>query len=397
MQFQLRLEGPATACADRCRTLVYAAGMIKPDTASEFEAFAARNDIRNATIVLDSEGGSVLGALALGRAIRKLKMTTMVGRVIDLPAGKSRDARASVSPRGDCESMCAFVLLAGVNRIVPAEARVRVHQIWLGDRREDAAAATYSAEDLVLVQRDIGRLAHYTVDMGGSVEMLELSLRIPPWEPMRLLTRDELRRMGFNVGDASDRADVTSSVSSSSAASLSTGTAAPRKISLASERGWSAIKASGQMVLARTHPLTIEGEDLGTLDVQFACGATPGEFRMLYRESRRAAEGEDSPAALKSVDIRIGQKLVPLSVENSALAAQGGVRESLAAGMLPATLVKAFAEGGVRSLTVTTTDDTQERTVIRIGNTGVTRNFAQLVTHCGQGRDTAQAGISTAR
>ena len=197
MQFQLRLEGPATACADRCRTLVYASGMIKPDTASEFEAFAARNDVRNATIVLDSEGGSVLGALALGRAIRKLNMTTMVGRVIDLPAGKSRDTRASVSPRGDCESMCAFVLLAGVNRIVPAEARVRVHQIWLGDRREDAAAATYSAEDLVLVQRDIGRLAHYTVDMGGSVEMLELSLRIPPWEPMRLLTRDELRRMGF--------------------------------------------------------------------------------------------------------------------------------------------------------------------------------------------------------
>ena len=42
-----------------------------------------------------------------------------------------------------------------------------VHQIWLGDRRDDPTAANYSAEDLVVVQRDIGRLAQYTVEMGG--------------------------------------------------------------------------------------------------------------------------------------------------------------------------------------------------------------------------------------
>ena len=69
-----------------------------------------------------------------------------------------------------------------------------VHQIWLGDRREDPTAANYSAEDLVLVQRDIGRLAQYTAEMGATVDLLDLALRIPPWEPMHALTRNELKR-----------------------------------------------------------------------------------------------------------------------------------------------------------------------------------------------------------
>ena len=80
-----------------------------------------------------------------------------------------------------------------------------VHQIWLGDRRDDPTAASYSAEDLVLVQRDIGRLAQYTVDMGGSIDLLNLALRIPPWEPMHALTADEMRRTRL-VTDAAGRA-----------------------------------------------------------------------------------------------------------------------------------------------------------------------------------------------
>ena len=84
-------------------------------------------------------------------------------------ASKDNDIRAvPVSPRADCKSMCAFVLLGGVQRTVPPEARVMVHQIWLGDRRDDPTAATYSAEDLVLVQRDIGRLAQFTDGEMGS-------------------------------------------------------------------------------------------------------------------------------------------------------------------------------------------------------------------------------------
>src|SRR6266481_6011248 len=143
---------------------------------------------------------SVLGAIALGRAFRSLGMTTTVGRIKDV--GK----RVTVLPRADCQSMCPFVLLGGVKRVVPSEARVLVHQIWLGDRRDDAVAANYSAEDLVLVQRDIGKLVQYTLEMGGGAELLEVALRIPPWEPMRMLSRDELRRTRLDTGP--DRTQV---------------------------------------------------------------------------------------------------------------------------------------------------------------------------------------------
>ena len=141
------------------------------------------------------------GAIALGREVRKLKLATTVGTLVDLPADSEEQPRVTFSPQADCESMCAFVLLGGVRRTVPAESRVMVHQIWLGDRREDPTAAGYSAEDLVLVQRDIGRLARYTADMGASADLLEVALRIPPWEPMHALTRDELRLTKLTTED----------------------------------------------------------------------------------------------------------------------------------------------------------------------------------------------------
>ena len=201
MQFELWTEGPAQACGDKCRTWVSAIGAITADTPRDFEAFAKKRKLDGLTIALDSDGGSVLGALALGRAIRKLGMITTVGKTDRALGDDSGKKRARLQPRAYCESMCAFVLLAGVERQVPAEARVMVHQIWLGDRRDDPTAANYSAEDLVVVQRDIGRLAQYTVEMGGGIDLLEIALKIPPWEPMRLLSRDELRDMKVVTAD----------------------------------------------------------------------------------------------------------------------------------------------------------------------------------------------------
>jgi hypothetical protein len=89
--------------------------------------------------------------------------------------------------------MCVFLLLSGKMRYVPETAHVRVHQIWMGDRANNARAATYSAGDLTIVERDIGRLAKYTFDMGGAGDLLSLSLNVPPWEDLHELSRDELQ------------------------------------------------------------------------------------------------------------------------------------------------------------------------------------------------------------
>jgi hypothetical protein len=63
----------------------------------------------------------------------------------------------------------------------------------MGDRADDAKAATYSAQDLMIVERDIGRLAKYTFDMGGAGDLLSLSLNVPPWEDLHELSPEELR------------------------------------------------------------------------------------------------------------------------------------------------------------------------------------------------------------
>ena len=113
MRFEWRQEGPADICGANCRVWISAVGYITADTPREFEAFAKDPKVRGAVLVLDSDGGSVLGTLALGRMIRSLDMITTIGKSTSLPRAAGRDARATLSPNGNCESMCAFLLLAG--------------------------------------------------------------------------------------------------------------------------------------------------------------------------------------------------------------------------------------------------------------------------------------------
>jgi hypothetical protein len=201
MRFQWRVEGPAEQCGAYCRTWISATGVITEETVRVFEAFARTGNVRGATLVLDSEGGSVLSAMALGRAIRSFDMTTTVGRTFALPPSDDGQQRATLSPKATCESMCTFLLLAGSRRYVPAEARVLVHQIWLGAKSKRARDTSYTADELQLVQRDIGRLARYTIEMGGGIELIETALRVPPWEPMHRLSGEELRRMKVTTVD----------------------------------------------------------------------------------------------------------------------------------------------------------------------------------------------------
>src|SRR5262249_56180394 len=126
------------ACGGTGRFGIPAIGYTPADTPREFETFANDPNTRGAVLVLDSDGGSVLGTLALGRAIRSLGMITTIGKTTALPPSRDGDRRATLSPDGNCESMCAFLLLAGERRYVPPEAHVLVHQIWLGKKRQQA-------------------------------------------------------------------------------------------------------------------------------------------------------------------------------------------------------------------------------------------------------------------
>jgi hypothetical protein len=179
------------ACQPNCRGWVSAVGIVTAETPRDFDDFARDHQLKGETVVLDSSGGSVNGSITLGRRFRELGMLTTVG--VSVLTQSARGERANVSPEAYCESMCVFLLLSGKSRYVPEQAHVRVHQIWMGDRADNAQAASYSADDLTTVERDVGRLAKYTFDMGGTGDLLALALNVPPWEDLYELSRKELR------------------------------------------------------------------------------------------------------------------------------------------------------------------------------------------------------------
>jgi hypothetical protein len=188
------------ACQPHCGGWISAVGIVTAESPKDFEDFAQGRDLRGATIVLDSSGGSVNDSITLGRRFRNLGLMTTVGTSVRTHT--TQGDHGAIDPQAYCESMCVFLLLSGKTRYVPEAAHVRVHQIWMGDRAEDARAASYSADDLMIVERDIGRLAKYTFDMGGGGDLLALSLNVPPWEELHELSHDELRLTNLVTTDA---------------------------------------------------------------------------------------------------------------------------------------------------------------------------------------------------
>jgi hypothetical protein len=379
MRFDLRLQGPADICGGKCRLWISASGAITAETPRDFELFVQGRDLAGATVVLDSDGGSVLGAIALGRDIRRLGLDTTVGRIIDLDAAEKGTPRAKFSPRADCESMCGFVLLGGVHRAVPPEARVMVHQIWLGDRRDDPTAATYTAEDLVLVQRDIGRLARYTIDMGGSIDLLNLALRIPPWEPMHALTAEETRRTRLATDQPA--APVAASPAPAATRPIPRMTDGAHATEI-SERRWAVVDHSGVAALARRQPLTVEGEDIGSFDLMLACGASGGNgYDVSYVERRHDGGRIQLPAELGAVTVTVGRMSASLKVVSSERRSQPDELVTYAAGTVPAALIGAFAAAGNHSMLIETKSAGMV-TGIRFGNTGAQQNLPRLTAGC---------------
>ena len=197
---KLPMQFSWVACQPHCGGWISAVGIVTAESPKDFDDFAQGRDLRSATIVLDSSGGSVNDSITLGRRFRTLGLMTTVGTSIRTRTAQGD--RGAIDPEAYCESMCVFLLLSGKSRYVPEAAHVRVHQIWMGDRADDARAASYSAEDLMIVERDIGRLAKYTFEMGGAGDLLALSLNVPPWEELHELSREELRLTNLVTTDA---------------------------------------------------------------------------------------------------------------------------------------------------------------------------------------------------
>lgn len=107
---------------------ISAVGFIKPGTAKAFERFFKKHGAKVKQITLHSSGGSVPDALEMARAIRKMKLTTLV------------------PSNGYCASSCPLVFAGGEKRIAGKGAWIGVHRVYtvkgvMGTLQEGMAAA----------------------------------------------------------------------------------------------------------------------------------------------------------------------------------------------------------------------------------------------------------------
>jgi hypothetical protein len=140
---------------------------------------------------------------------------------------------------------------------------------------------------------------------------------------------------------------------------------------------------AGAATLTRRHPLTVEGEDVGSIDVTFACGSNTGEYLVLYSETRRTTEGA-AAQPLKSVELRLANKTIPLTLGVSRPAQKPGEHRSTASGAVTGAMLHNFAGVGLRSMVIESMAENSDPAVIRIGNTGVTANITQFLESCSQ-------------
>ncbi|MFD1340919.1 COG3904 family protein [Litorisediminicola beolgyonensis] len=120
---------------------------------------------------LDSPGGSVADALALGRYLRSEGIATEVG------AGAI------------CFSSCPYLFAGGLDR--SAEGQLGVHQHYFG--QSTILPAFMAVEE---IQRGQSEVMGYLIEMGIDPEVMRHALATPPSE-LYMLLPDELERYGF--------------------------------------------------------------------------------------------------------------------------------------------------------------------------------------------------------
>ena len=105
------------------RVAIYATGEIDAAAAVRFRQFVRDRGIEWAKVNFNSPGGSLIGGLQLGEAIRELGFDTDV----HLP-GYELDG-----PKAICASACAYSFAGGVNRFVDDRSgRLGIHQFYIG-------------------------------------------------------------------------------------------------------------------------------------------------------------------------------------------------------------------------------------------------------------------------
>lgn len=154
-------------------TLLLLSGAIEWGDAERLEVYLAGLEELPSTIALNSPGGFVDEALAIGRSLRDADFDTII------------------LPGMVCLSSCPYVLAGGVERRVSLEGAVGLHQHYYDTPR--FIPVYFAVED---IQKGQGRTMAHLIEMGINPSVMVHALSTPPSE-VYVLVDDELRDSRF--------------------------------------------------------------------------------------------------------------------------------------------------------------------------------------------------------
>jgi hypothetical protein len=151
-----------------------ATGTITPETSQDFAAESERHGEYIKTVVLNSPGGSVSDALAMGRLIRAKRFAT------------------EVEPGKSCVSSCPLVFAGGVERRAGEKATIGVHQV----AAMHSAANVPPRDEMSVGQTISARCQRYLGDMGVSLQVWVHAMETPH-DSLFVFKPDELKSLNI--------------------------------------------------------------------------------------------------------------------------------------------------------------------------------------------------------
>ncbi|WP_271898486.1 hypothetical protein [Candidatus Phyllobacterium onerii] len=232
------VRGDLPACEPLCPEWISMEGQITETTPALFSAVLKHLGARRLPIVVNSFGGSVEGAIKLGRMIRKNGLDVVVAttRLSGCPTAKEnclppKNADGTYPGfaydyQAQCNSSCGYMMAGGVRRFAGGWAQVGVHQITTTYfRREPIYRNDYKSvggkkrviDRKVVGHKQVttrtttkltashrGNLTAYFNEMGIGPALLQKALSIPAAD-MYTLSRDEMKAMKIITGDSAVR------------------------------------------------------------------------------------------------------------------------------------------------------------------------------------------------
>jgi hypothetical protein len=195
-------RGEAGACGQGCNEWIVAEGKIDTKAAQKLRQLLLKLNGRQPPIFFHSPGGSVDGALALGRLIHQQKLTVSVGRTVPLGCDRDKpleesclalkrsgqEVEAKIDPTiAMCNSGCVYALTAGAVRLVPPWVKVGIHDVARDPDRMVLPGHSEAEEKRVTY----GRIRSFLREVGADESLLTAAAAVPS-NSLKFLQRDEI-------------------------------------------------------------------------------------------------------------------------------------------------------------------------------------------------------------